>query len=196
MIHLFLIFLYLALIGNVASEQYCPLLGAAFPAPKHLSKSKVFKRAKHKISSAIDEAICEAKTSKTPIFDPDTTSISLEVFSPHEKPPLLYYSYTSPATKNAKRGVRKVNRNTIFRIGSCSKLWTVYLFLIKMGDERFNEPVANYVPEIRIAAENIKSNATARSEGVNVVRWDEVTVGELASQLAGLTRDCTISYSG
>ncbi|RJE25784.1 Beta-lactamase [Aspergillus sclerotialis] len=189
MIHLTLIILYLVLIGNVTGEHYCPLLGPVFPAPKHLSKSGVFKRAKHKISSAIDEAISEAKTSKTPIFYPENTSISLEVFSSHDKHPLFYYSYTSPATRNAKRGVQKVDRDTIFRIGSCSKLWTVFLFLIKMGDEPFNEPVAKYIPEIKIAAENIKSNATARSEGVNVVRWDEVTVGELASQLAGITRD-------
>lgn len=195
MIRLTLIILYLALIGNVIGENYCPLLGPAFPAPKHLSKSRVFKRAKHKISSAIGEAIREAKTSKTPIFDTNTTSISLEVFSPHDNNPLFYYSYTSPATKHAKRGVQKVDRDTIFRTGSCSKLWTVFLFLIKMGDVSFNEPVARYIPEIRIAAEKVMISATAQSEGVDVVRWDKVTVGELASQLAGITRDCMVPFS-
>lgn len=193
MIHIPLIFLYLALIGNVAGvPEYCPLLGPVFPAPTHLSENAVFKRAKGTISSALDEAIREAKASQDPIFNPDTTSISLQIFSGSDQHPLFYYSYTSPATKNAKKGVREVDEDTVFRIGSCSKLWAVLVFLIEMGDGPFNDPVAKYIPELKAAAAKVGRHGTERRDSVSFVSWDEVTIGELASQLAGITRDCRI----
>lgn len=191
MIRISLILLYLALVGNVVgAEEYCPLLGPVFPAPRDLSKSTAFKRAKATISSALDEAIREAKASHDPIFDTNTTSISLQIFSGSRRHPLFYYSYTSQATRNAKKGVRNVDEDTVFRIGSCSKLWTVLLVLIEMGDKSFNEPVANYVPELKVAAARSKHHDGDRRDNINFAHWDEVTIGELAGQLAGITRDC------
>lgn len=191
MIHISLVLLYLALIGNFAGAlEYCPLLGPVFPAPKDLSKSTAFRRAKDKISSALDEAIRETGTSNDPIFDPNTTSISLQIFSGSHRHPLFYYSHTSPATKNAKKGVRNVDENTVFRIASCSKLWTVLLVLIEMGDESFSDPVAKYIPELKAAAARGKHHDKDRRDNINFVHWDEVTIGELASQLSGITRDC------
>ncbi|PLB39806.1 serine hydrolase domain-containing protein, partial [Aspergillus candidus] len=86
-------------------------------------------------------------------------------------------------------GVRHVDKDTVFRIGSGSKLWTVLLLLKEMGDRVFSHPVGAYVPELLEAAEKFRHNKTAANDQANLMRWDEVTVGELASHMAGVTRD-------
>jgi CubicO group peptidase (beta-lactamase class C family) len=81
--------------------------------------------------------------------------------------------------------VKSVDSNTVFRIGSLTKLITIYTYLIEAGDTSFNDPVAKYVPELQEAAQTI--NATADS--LDNVAWGEITVAELASHLADIGRD-------
>lgn len=77
--------------------------------------------------------------------------------------------------------------NTIYRVGSVSKLLTVYTYLAAVGDVSFNEPVTMYIPELAAYA---KQNASALNAGdINLVDWNDVTVGSLASHLAGIARD-------
>jgi CubicO group peptidase (beta-lactamase class C family) len=52
------------------------------------------------------------------------------------------------------------------------------------------DPVAKYIPEIQAAVVDLLRNSTKRHDGINFTKWNEVTVGELASHLAGIARDC------
>ena len=75
----------------------------------------------------------------------------------------------------------------MFRIGSISKLFTVYTFLLHGGLELWQQPVTDYVPELRQAAlESINSS------NLDSVRWEEVTLGSLASHMSGIGRDCEL----
>ena len=75
--------------------------------------------------------------------------------------------------------------DTTYRIGSLTKLFSVYTFLVESGDVKFNEPVTKYIPELLEAAEAL--NATQNP--VDYVAWEDVTIGELASQTADIGRD-------
>jgi CubicO group peptidase (beta-lactamase class C family) len=90
--------------------------------------------------------------------------------------------------KNSTLGVKNVDSHSQYRIGSISKLFTVYTFLIEAGDVKFNDPITKYVPELAAAARH-EQNA------VDSVDWESVTVGNLASQMSGIGRDCESGFS-
>ena len=64
-----------------------------------------------------------------------------------------------------------------------------------MGDSYFSEPVTRYVPELAaIATQSINNNSVGYDE-VDNVRWDDVTLRTLASQMAGIARDGSLTLS-
>ncbi|KAL1981851.1 hypothetical protein VTN96DRAFT_2096 [Rasamsonia emersonii] len=178
---------------GLTNVNYCPLLGPAYPAPTNLSTSAAFATAKANITNVLTNYAQPGRNSSATgsvFFDANKTSFTVEVFSVNEPEPLFQYYYTAPSLANATSGVKTVDENSVFRIGSLSKLWTVLLYLIEARDEgSFNDPVTKYITELRVAAADITGNATERQDPIDFVRWEEVTIGELASQLAGVARD-------
>lgn len=63
--------------------------------------------------------------------------------------------------------------DSIYRIASTTKLFTVYLLLLKVGDGIFNDPVPKYLPEL-----------------AGIQNWDEITVGALAGYMGGIVSEC------
>lgn len=179
----------LGLFLPLTSHAYpnCPLLGPDFPAPTKLSCSPTIQSAKAILTRALTQVINSSNSSYGP-FDATNTSFSLEVFSIHESDPVFEKHFTAPAVATYQDGTKNVNSNTTYRVGSLTKLMTVYTFLIEAGDMKFNDPITKYVPELRDAAEAL--NAT--QDPIDYVAWEDVTIGELASQMSGIARD----YSG
>jgi CubicO group peptidase (beta-lactamase class C family) len=69
------------------------------------------------------------------------------------------------------------------------------LLLIEDGFNILQDPVAKYIPEIQAAVVDLRRNSTKSRDGINFTKWNEVTVGELASYLAGIPRDCEYCFS-
>lgn len=177
--------------GLAVNMNYCPLLGPVFPAPTNLATSAAFAAAKANLTSTLDTYVQTGKSSPlSHIFDANETSFTLEVFSVSDNPdPLIRYYYTAPSLVNASTGVQKVDENTVFRIGSISKLWTVLLYLIHAGDKGFHDPVTKYIPELKAAAAAAAA-AAVEEDAIDTLRWEDVTIKELASHMAGVSRDC------
>jgi CubicO group peptidase (beta-lactamase class C family) len=70
-------------------------------------------------------------------------------------------------------------------VGSVSKLWAMTLFLAEAGIDTFSDPVAKYIPEIQSAVSG---------DAIDSVQWANVTIGDLASHLAGVGRDCMSAF--
>ncbi|KAJ5605487.1 beta-lactamase/transpeptidase-like protein [Penicillium lagena] len=176
--------------GLAASSKlnYCSLLGPVFPPPIHLSDSPYFTAATKDLSGILQDAIY-GNSSLSPIFKPNQTSFTVQIFSSKDESPLFESYYTSQAVQAYKAGVKNIDENTVFRIGSASKLVTVLLLLIEKGESVFNEPIAKYVPEIREAIAAMRSNTTQQQDAIDFLRWEQVTIGELASQMSGVLRD-------
>ncbi|KAF4637989.1 hypothetical protein G7Y89_g82 [Cudoniella acicularis] len=165
----------------------CPLLGPDFPEPKNLSSQPSIQAAVNNLTSVLQQIISTGNSSYG-LFDSQNTSFALEIYSTNEPEPLFSQYYTAPSVASDQYGVKSIDTNTIFRIGSLTKLLTIYTFLIQDGDIKFNEPITKYVPELAAASQTY--NATANP--IDYVDWDDITIGELASQSAGIGRD----YSG
>jgi CubicO group peptidase (beta-lactamase class C family) len=64
------------------------------------------------------------------------------------------------------------------------------LLLIQGGFNRLGDPISRYIPEIKAAAADVLRNSTKRNNGIDYTNWNDITIGELASHLAGIARDC------
>ncbi|KAH6623277.1 beta-lactamase/transpeptidase-like protein [Chaetomium tenue] len=113
----------------------------------------------------------------------NTTAVAIGVKSIHETDLLFEYTYTPP--NKDKKGVQKVDLDTIFRLGSLTKVFPV-LALLKLKDQgvSFDDPITKYVPELR----TLRSQAR-EDNPIWAVEWDDVTLGALASHMAGIPSD-------
>ena len=163
-----------------ANTSLCPLLGPDFPPPRNFSQNSGFRNTTDLFSTAIQQLLNTGNSSYG-LFNSTSTSFSINVFSTFSDTPLYEYYYTAPLFSNGSVGTNSVNGNTVFRIGSISKLFTVLTLLIEKGDANLHDPITKYVPEVK----NALNTGT-----IDSVQWDDVTLGELASQMSGIGRDC------
>ncbi len=83
-------------------------------------------------------------------------------------------------------GTKIIDSNTIYRIGSISKVYTV-LAVLRLRDKiNWDDPVTKYVPELN----QIADNHGGPVNHLTTVQWKHITIGALAGQLSGLGRDC------
>ncbi|KAJ4193819.1 hypothetical protein NW759_016559 [Fusarium solani] len=150
----------------------CPLAGPAFPAPSNLTNSP----------SLLDAALMfETQLgNQTGGLLPNDTAWAVAVFS--AKSGILYERYHTPPIDI---GVKNVDQNSIFRLASVSKVFTVYTILSAIGDSRFNDPITKYIPELA----NRITYTRDIYDDIDNVNWEDITLNELASQTAGIARD-------
>ncbi|KAI2472479.1 beta-lactamase/transpeptidase-like protein [Annulohypoxylon bovei var. microspora] len=160
------------IVSITSAAPVCPLDGPAFPKPLRLPESEAVKTAVATLKDKFVNITAAAQN----------YSMSIQVFSATDPLPLFSLSHTAPslASQNTT-GVKSVDENTVFRLGSLTKIYTIYAFLINAGDSYWNEPITKYVPELQALAN--------RSDPVNYVAWDDITLGGLATQLTGIPRE-------
>jgi CubicO group peptidase (beta-lactamase class C family) len=152
----------------------CPPLTPPLPVVGPLSGRPAIAEAAEALRSSL-----EAQN----LDDTNTTSFSIDFYSLADESSVFTYHFSAPILANSSEGVQEVDSNSIYRIGSISKVFTVYAYLASVGDISWNHPITRYVPEL---AKNAK--ATAEDSDLDVFRWDEITLGSLAAQLSGMPR--------
>ncbi|KAL3954280.1 hypothetical protein ACCO45_012236 [Purpureocillium lilacinum] len=161
------------------------LLGPAYPAPSNLAAASAIREAAASISSALKSAL-DSGHSPFGNFTGKATSLSLEAVSAIDdgSSPILDFHYTAAELNTSAGSTSRVAADTVYRIGSVSKLFTVYALLLHGGAQYRDRPVTDFVPELRRAAA-----LPGADDAVERVQWRDVTVGALASQLSGIGRD-------
>jgi CubicO group peptidase (beta-lactamase class C family) len=115
----------------------------------------------------LDEAIKSLVATKNPEWDINESSFAVQLTSVKET---IWSGYhTAPNTP-------LVTENTVFRIASISKTFTVYALLLQK-DIHLDFAVTDYLPEL------------ATEQNTLAVNWSDVTVEMLASHLSGISRD-------
>lgn len=74
--------------------------------------------------------------------------------------------------------------DTVYRVGSISKLLFLYTFLVEVGHDYWHRSITDFVPELVEAARS----CSAESDPLTCPDWDDITLGALASHLAGIGR--------
>lgn len=170
-------------LANLTNASVCRPFANTYPPPTNISSS-IIESASGKLNATLTSFL----SNETIAAAYNTTTFSLDVFSIHKPVSELRYHYTASEAAISAAGVQKVDSNTVYRVGSISKAWTVYLFLIAAGDSAFNDPITKYVPEIAAYASTHSSESS--------VDWNAITVGALASQLSGISRDPAAGRQG
>ncbi|KAJ9141647.1 Beta-lactamase/transpeptidase-like protein [Pleurostoma richardsiae] len=159
----------------------CVPAGPDFPPPAHLSMSPLLVSATAEFEALLANASLGLKS--------NNTAWGVALFSAKENKTLYEYYFTP----SMGVGVETVDRDSMFRIGSVSKVFTVWTFLVEAGEVPLNEPVTKYVPELLKAASASKRDGDGIIyDDLDAVQWEDITLGQLASHSAGIARDATL----
>lgn len=169
----------IVLVELVSAQKPCPLLGQQYPQPVQIASEPRFQAAVKVLEGGLKQKSSNGTFNKL--------SFSLGMFSTSEDNLLWEYHHTSAGVANSTYGVQEVDADSIYRIGSISKLLTIYLWLISDGDRRWNHPITDYLPGL-LEVSNSGNGVTPD--------WESITVGDLAGQMAGLNRDFGLADMG
>ena len=163
-------------------------LGPTYPAPIDLTSNNSLIPASWKnLTSTFDAYLKkgnQSTASKLPLSGVEKVTFSVGLFSIDDPAAAkLQYHYTSPEIANATQGTTQVNGDSIYRIASVSKLFTVFAGLLQLTDEDWNRPLTDIIPGL---AEHAAGTAAGEEDAVYKIQWDKITPWALASQLAGV----------
>ncbi|KAF5707815.1 hypothetical protein FGLOB1_6719 [Fusarium globosum] len=157
--------------------QACAPIGAYYPPPTIDKSSESFKKLTSQFTETFDGLIKNGGSDKYGPITPNTTSFSVVIFggaeSLRDDPVFFEYHYTSPEDQASNVNFTS---DTRFPVGDVSMVFTVYAWLVKMG-EQWETPITKYLPEL------------AKVKDPLTVNWEDVTIGALAGQMSGLSRE-------
>jgi hypothetical protein len=156
-------------IVNALPTNDCPILGTVFPTGFDLANTDTFSKATKSFPQIIEQLFESGAVNKS------ETSFVIDVFSSVTNSSIYHY-YHSPPLNDEFLTAGELNDDTIFRVGSVSKLFTAYAILAQAGLDVLREPVTNYLPEL--AGNN-------RETPLRKIIWEDITVGALAAHQAG-----------
>jgi CubicO group peptidase (beta-lactamase class C family) len=163
---------FLATIPSVLAlpTENCPILGPIFPSSFDLSTSDIFVNATSQFPDAISLLFEAGAVNET------GQAFSIDVFSTYTNTSIYSYNHVGSAVQSSKQG-GEMNDETIFRVGSVSKLYTAYAILVAAGLDVFRDPVTKYIPEL---------GGNPRDQPHTYITWEDVSVGALLSQQGGV----------
>jgi hypothetical protein len=169
----------------------CPLAGAEFPPPQTLVLHPVWQQALANIRAKF--VLIDSGGTRDVDGDLDGLSYSIQIFSTNPGGGILFERHrTAPNLLANTTGVKQVDRDTVYRLGSVSKIFTVVAWLAELGDVHWNQPITNFIPELA----NISAQAASKPfDEVRQTSWEDITIASLASQVSGVGRDCKYALS-
>lgn len=170
--------------------DYCPPLGPVYEPPRNLSADASICLAAQNLTATLNQLLGSREAS-TSTFALNTTSFSIDLFSAHDHGSLFQYHFTASALNASS--TKKVDENTVYRVGSISKIVTVLALLLQEGKVHFDDPITKFIPELaRYAEEDNEDDEESETyDDLATTKWSQITVGALASQLSGIGRTCT-----
>lgn len=177
---------FFLLFSSTLSFTPCPLLGPAFPPFSLDTNDKTVGGALKELKQRFDTLV----TTNTGVHGDVSanTTFSIALFSSdagnaEDEPFFWQYHHTAPALNQSLAGSHAADKDSVYRIGGLTEVFTVWSLLFTgNGDQIFDDPVTKYLPEL--------GNSTTVQDVIGHVKWDDVTVGQLASHMSGIARDC------
>lgn len=158
-------------------------LGPTYPAPIDLtSNGSLVPAAWENLTFTFDAYLKEGRntTATSSLAGAENVTFSVGLFSLYDPAvQQLQYHYTAPEIVNARNGTRKVDGDSIYRIASVTKLFTVFAGLLSLTDEDWNRPLTEMIPALT-------GFAGYEQSPVYTIQWDKITPWALAAQIAGV----------
>lgn len=152
----------------------CRPPGPIVPKSRSLHTQDLFTKATSRLTNVLEQALNGSIEAGWPT---ENTSFSIGLITwdqPNAAVPAWEYHHLAPSNVN---GTKNLTRNSQYLIGSISKVFTDYI-LLRSGLE-LDSPIVDYLPALR--------------NGSSLISWDNITLRQLASQVAGIPPNCTIA---
>ena len=165
----------------------CPFLGSSYAKPTNLVDDLTIKAAAKNTTAVLLDALA------TGLLDNQTTAFSLTAFSTSDKDSTPFYTFhqTPPALAEAPIGVKHVTSDTVYRLGSLSKVMTVYTLLVADGFKHFQDPISTFIPGLLKHSPNLH----ASEDPITSTDWEDITLQALASHMGGIGVECELFNS-
>ena len=160
-------------------------LGPTYPAPIDLTSDKSLVPANWKNFTSIFDAYLKGNqsTASRSLSGVEKITFSVGLFSIHDPAAAkLQYHHTSPEIANATQGTTQVDGDSIYRMASVSKLFTVFAGLLELNNKEWNRPLSEIIPGL---VDFVRATA-GEEDAVYRIQWDKITPWALAAQLAGI----------
>lgn len=161
---------------QISSAVFCPLYGPSFPPATNLAGSATIQEALGTLRGLIEIGLITGNSSTGPV-DP-TSGYAVQVFSTDDTSEPLFEYYHDGSGPNYAGG-KRIDGDTVFRIASITKLITVYLILIELGDAYWSVRITDAIPELS-ECEKCDENP------IDNFNWEDITLGSLAGQISGV----------
>lgn len=168
-----LLLAYGLLLASVSSLE-CHPPGPLVPRPRNLVNETLLIQATDNLSHTLDAALNGTLEAGWSV---ENTSFSIGLII-HDQPtsavPGWEYHYLSANNVN---GTKNITRDSQYLIGSISKVITVYILLKSKLD--LDSAITQYLPVLK--------------NDSSLIKWEEITLRQLASQVAGIPPNCMSS---
>lgn len=161
--------------GSNAATNCCPLLGPVLPAPRSFNTDRDFQKVTRNAGRAANGLVQQLGL--------NDTAVSFAARSIHYAKPFLSHQIT-PQDVDPK-GARNVTEDTILRIGSVSRVFTI-LAILQAGVP-LSDPVTKYLPELlHLKGQSLEASLNI----VTTIDWRRVSIDAPISELAGISGQC------
>lgn len=172
------------LLAICVTRTLADFLGPTFPPPRDLNSDKSLVSASWaNLTSTFDAAL---KKNNTSFFGVAKVTFSAGLFSIHDPAAAakLQYHYTSPEIAHGTHGTNSVDGDSIYRMASVTKLFTVFAAMREFTDQDWDRPLTHVVPGLADLG-----GETNDDDPVYRIEWDKITPRALAAQIGGVPRD-------
>ncbi|KAJ5958063.1 uncharacterized protein N7479_005213 [Penicillium vulpinum] len=174
-------------------ESFANLLGPSYPPPRDLSSSHSRVATSWKnLTSQLSTVLADNQTNKTSgVYALRNLTFSAGLFSTLDpKAKDLQFHHTASEVANSPVGVKKVDGNSIYKVASVSKLFTVLAGLIELKPRDWDLPLTEIFPFL---AEHVRKQHD-KFRLVYDVQWDKITLRSLAGQMSGIPHGATEEF--
>lgn len=173
------------LLASCLSGAHSTFLGPVYPPPKDLTSSDSCVAAAWKNMTRTLERSFQGQANSSGL---NGMTFSVGSFSTQDpKAEKLQYHHTAPEIINAKNGTHKVDGDSIYRIASVSKLFTVFAGMIELTLEDWETPLSDILPEF---AQFLREKSDTLDPAFDT-QWDKITPFALASNMGGIAAGST-----
>ena len=176
---------HLVLLPLCVGPALADFLGASYPQPVDLTSDKsTVPKAWEEVTSTLQKQLDAAGKNKTfgGVLGLENVTFSIGLFSLNDPSVSdLQFHYTSQEVAQAPNGTNKVDGDTIYRVASITKLFTVLTGLLQLNSSDWDLYVSDVFPEIIELARQ-----TSDDNIVDTIQWDNIMLKTLASQISGL----------
>ena len=167
------------------STVFADFLGPTYPPPIDLtSDESAVSQSWKTLTATLDRFVKDPNSAPATTLGLENVTFSIEMFSLYDPAATkLQYHYTAPEIATAKNGTNAVDGDSIYKIASVSKLFTVFAAQLKLSDADWDRPLSDIFPILA----NYSREDFGGNDPIYAVQWDKITPLALASQIAGIS---------